>query len=57
MNRLIVMMRIILLLAYGLVARICQKAAQLAREKGIKVGVIRPIHVFPFHIKLIMICR
>lgn len=33
---------------YGLVARICQKAAQLAREKGIKVGVIRPITVFPF---------
>lgn len=34
--------------AYGLVARICTKAAQLAREKGIKVGVIRPITLFPF---------
>ncbi len=33
---------------YGLVARICTKAAQLAREKGIKVGVIRPITLFPF---------
>lgn len=33
---------------YGLVARICQKAAQLARDKGIKVGVIRPITLFPF---------
>jgi len=33
---------------YGLVARICQKAAELAREKGIKVGVIRPITLFPF---------
>jgi len=33
---------------YGLVARICQKAAQLAREKGMKVGVIRPITLFPF---------
>lgn len=34
--------------AYGLVARICTKAASLAREKGIKVGVIRPITLFPF---------
>jgi len=33
---------------YGLVARICQKAAELAREKGIKAGVIRPITLFPF---------
>lgn len=36
---------------YGLVARICQKAAHLARDKGIKVGVIRPITVFPFPYK------
>lgn len=36
---------------YGLVARICQKAAQLARDKGIKVGVIRPITVYPFPYK------
>lgn len=34
--------------AYGLVARVCQKAAMLAREKGIKVGVFRPQTVFPF---------
>ena len=34
--------------AYGLVARICTKAAQLARAKGIKVGVLRPITLFPF---------
>lgn len=36
------------LTAFGLVARICQKTAQLARAKGIKVGVFRPISVFPF---------
>ncbi len=36
------------LVAFGLVARICQKAAQLAREKGIKVGVFRPITLFPY---------
>lgn len=38
----------IVLVAFGLVARICQKAAHLAREKGIKVGVFRPISLYPF---------
>ena len=38
----------IVLTAYGLVARICHKAAILAREKGLKVGVFRPITLFPF---------
>ena len=37
-----------MIVAYGLVARICQKAAVLAREKGIKVGVFRPQTLFPF---------
>ncbi|MCF8306430.1 MAG: 3-methyl-2-oxobutanoate dehydrogenase subunit VorB [Ignavibacteriales bacterium] len=37
-----------IILGYGLVARICQKAAQLAREKGYKVGVLRPITLFPY---------
>ena len=34
--------------AYGSTARICQKAIQLAREAGIKVGLLRPITLFPF---------
>ena len=38
----------IVLIAFGLVARICTKAAHLAREKGIKVGVFRPITLFPY---------
>ncbi|MEJ5350231.1 MAG: 3-methyl-2-oxobutanoate dehydrogenase subunit VorB [Melioribacteraceae bacterium] len=38
----------IVLVAFGLVARICSKAAELARQKGIKVGVFRPITLFPF---------
>ncbi|MBV6477833.1 MAG: 2-oxoglutarate oxidoreductase subunit KorA [Ignavibacteria bacterium] len=38
----------VVLLAFGLVARICKKAADLAREKGIKAGVFRPITLFPF---------
>ena len=39
------------LVAFGLVARICQKAAQLAREKGMKVGVFRPQTLFPYPYK------
>lgn len=38
----------IVIVAYGSVARICRKVAQLAREEGIKVGVLRPITLFPF---------
>ncbi len=38
----------ILLVAFGLSARICQKAIELAREKGIKVGLLRPITLYPF---------
>jgi 2-oxoglutarate ferredoxin oxidoreductase subunit alpha len=37
-----------LLVAYGTSSRICQKAMQLAREKGIKVGLVRPITLWPF---------
>ncbi len=38
----------IILVAFGLVARICSKAAKIAREKGLKVGVFRPISLYPF---------
>ena len=34
--------------AYGSCARICQKSIQLAREAGIKVGLLRPITLYPF---------
>lgn len=34
--------------AYGTSARICQRSVQLAREKGIKIGLFRPITLFPF---------
>lgn len=39
--------------AYGSSARICQKSMQLAREQGIKVGILRPITLFPFPTKAI----
>jgi len=38
----------IILVAFGLTARICRKAAELAKEKGIKVGIFRPITLFPY---------
>ncbi|RLD63811.1 MAG: 3-methyl-2-oxobutanoate dehydrogenase subunit beta [Bacteroidetes bacterium] len=34
--------------AYGSSSRICQKSIEIAREKGIKVGLLRPITLFPF---------
>jgi 2-oxoglutarate ferredoxin oxidoreductase subunit alpha len=37
-----------IIVAYGLSARISQKAIQLLREKGIKAGLLRPITLWPF---------
>ncbi len=34
--------------AYGSSSRICQSAMKIARAKGIKVGLLRPITLFPF---------
>jgi 2-oxoglutarate/2-oxoacid ferredoxin oxidoreductase subunit alpha len=38
----------VLLVAYGLSARICHKALDLARAKGIRAGLLRPITLYPF---------
>jgi 2-oxoglutarate ferredoxin oxidoreductase subunit alpha len=38
----------IMLVAFGLSSRICQKTVDLAREKGLKVGLLRPITLYPF---------
>lgn len=37
-----------LLVAYGTSARVCQKSVQIGRENGMKVGLLRPITLFPF---------
>ncbi len=37
-----------LLVAYGTSARVCMKSVQLARSTGLKVGLLRPITLFPF---------
>ena len=38
----------LILVAYGSPARICRTVVDLAREEGMKVGLFRPITLFPF---------
>jgi len=38
----------ILVVAYGLAARICHRAVVLAQSRGLKVGMLRPITLYPF---------
>ncbi|MGQ1947521.1 3-methyl-2-oxobutanoate dehydrogenase subunit VorB [Geofilum sp. OHC36d9] len=40
-----------LFVAYGSSARICEKAVETMRSEGIKVGLLRPITLFPFPTK------
>lgn len=37
-----------LIVAYGIAARIAHRAVEMAREQGIKAGLLRPITLFPF---------
>jgi 2-oxoglutarate ferredoxin oxidoreductase subunit alpha len=37
-----------LLVAFGSSARICQKAVEIARNEGLKLGLLRPITLWPF---------
>lgn len=38
----------VVLVAYGISSRVCMETVELAREKGLKVGLIRPITLWPF---------
>jgi len=38
----------VILVAFGTPARICKEAIRQARKEGLKVGLIRPITLFPF---------
>ena len=38
----------IILVAFGLTARICHKVMDMANEKGLNVGMVRPITLYPF---------
>ncbi len=37
-----------LLVAFGCMARICQKVMEIAQEEGLKLGLLRPITLWPF---------
>jgi 2-oxoglutarate/2-oxoacid ferredoxin oxidoreductase subunit alpha len=43
----------IIINAYGLSSRICKKVVDLGREQGLKVGLLRPITLWPFPSKKI----
>ena len=43
----------LVIVAFGLSSRIAHKAAQLARKEGMKVGLLRPITLFPFPTEVI----
>lgn len=42
-----------IIVAFGSMARICQKAVEEARNAGIKIGILRPITLWPFPYKAI----
>lgn len=42
-----------LVVAFGSMARICQKSIEAAREQGLKIGLLRPITLWPFPSKAI----
>lgn len=41
----------LILVAYGTTARICKNVIKLAENKGIKLGLIRPITIWPFPVE------
>lgn len=45
------------LVAYGISSRICKEAVRLGRSQGIKLGLIRPITLYPYPVKAFEACR
>ncbi len=41
----------VILVAYGISGRVCKEAVRVARAKGLKLGLIRPISLWPFPTK------
>ncbi|MCI8342302.1 MAG: 3-methyl-2-oxobutanoate dehydrogenase subunit VorB [Firmicutes bacterium] len=41
----------VVIVAYGVLSRVCMTAMKLAKEQGLKVGLIRPITLWPFPVK------
>lgn len=38
----------VLLVAYGTASRVCQSVVKMARTEGLRVGLVRPISLYPF---------
>lgn len=47
----------VVLVAYGISSRISKEAVNMARAEGIKLGLIRPITLWPFPVKAFSQCR
>ncbi|MBI5021862.1 MAG: 3-methyl-2-oxobutanoate dehydrogenase subunit VorB [Ignavibacteriales bacterium] len=43
----------VIMVAYGLTARICQRVIELAKQTGIKIGLMRPISLYPYPFDII----
>ena len=43
----------IVLVAYGLASRICQRVVEVARQDGLKFGILRPITLYPYPYQVI----
>lgn len=41
----------VLLVSYGISSRICKEAVKIARSEGIRLGLLRPMTVWPFPVK------
>lgn len=47
----------IVLVAYGISSRVCMETVEAARSKGLKIGLIRPITLWPFPVKAFEMAR
>ncbi len=47
----------VVLVAYGISSRISKEAVEVAREQGFKLGLIRPITLWPFPVKAFEECK
>ena len=45
------------LVAYGISSRICKEAVKIGREQGLKIGLIRPITLYPYPEKAFKSCK
>lgn len=43
----------VVIMAYGLSSRVCKKAVDIARDSGSKIGLIRPVTLWPFPSKIV----